>query len=124
MVKKDGRVSKEKMCFLPKNDTDLDTDEELVEELVEEWLRKSGDEAIADVIDNSESFTIRLESYEELPMNSETPICIAGAGNIHTGKMDKINLEEINELIGEDEEAKSLLENLEPDYLSKIYKYP
>jgi len=59
IVKKDGQVSKEKICFLTKNDTDLDTDEELVEE----WLRKSGDEAIAHVIDNSESFTIRLESY-------------------------------------------------------------
>ncbi|MGY3186588.1 hypothetical protein ACVWXS_001289 [Lysinibacillus sp. TE18511] len=116
IVKKDGRVSKEKICFLPKNDTDLDTDEELVDE----WLRKSGDEAIAHVIDNSESFTIRLESYEELSMNSETPICIAGAGNIHTGKMDKINLEEINELIGEDEEANSLLENQEPDYLTLL----
>jgi len=116
IVKKDGRVSKEKICFLPKNDTDLDTDEELVDE----WLRKSGDEAIAHVIDNSESFTIRFESNEELPMNTETPICIAGAGNIHTGKMDKINLEEINELIREDEEANSLLENLEPDYLTLL----
>ncbi|WP_375199703.1 DUF7309 domain-containing protein [Lysinibacillus sp. RS11] len=116
MVKKDGRVSKEKICFLPKNDTDFDTDEELVDE----WLRKSGDEAIAHVIDNSESFTIRLESNEELPMNTETPICIAGAGNIHTGKLDKINLEEINELIREDEEANSLLENLEPDYLTLL----
>ncbi|WP_068985399.1 DUF7309 domain-containing protein [Lysinibacillus xylanilyticus] len=116
MVKKDGRVSKEKICFLPKNDADFDTDEELVDE----WLRKSGDEAIAHVIDNSESFTIRFESNEELPMNTETPICIAGAGNIHTGKMDKINLEEINELIREDEEANSLLENLEPDYLTLL----
>ncbi|WP_223556536.1 plasmid pRiA4b ORF-3 family protein [Lysinibacillus sphaericus] len=116
MVKKDGRVSKEKICFLPKNDTDFDTDEELVDE----WLRKSGDEAIAHVIDNSESFTIRFESNEELPMNTETPICIAGAGNIHTGKLDKINLEEINELIREDEEANSLLENLEPDYLTLL----
>lgn len=116
IVKKDGRVSKEKICFLPKNDTDLDTDEELVDE----WLRKSGDEAIAHVIDNSESFTIRLESYEDLPMNSETPLCIAGAGNIHTGKMDKIDLEEINELIRVDKEADSLLENLEPDYLTLL----
>ncbi|WP_175401761.1 hypothetical protein [Lysinibacillus xylanilyticus] len=57
-------------------------------------------------------------------MNPDTPLCIAGAGNIHTCKMDKIDLEEINELIREDEEAKSLLENLEPDYLSKFYKYP
>ncbi|KOP78130.1 hypothetical protein AMS59_13585 [Lysinibacillus sp. FJAT-14745] len=116
IVKKDGRVSKKKICFLPKNDTDLDTDEELVDE----WLRKSGDEAIAHVIDNSESFTIRLESYEELPSNSETPLCIAGAGNIHTGKMDNIDLEEINELIREDEEANSFLESLEPDYLTLL----
>lgn len=116
MVKKDGRVSKEKICFLPKNDTDLDTDEELVDE----WLRKPGDEAIAHVIDHSESFTIRFESNEDLPMNAETPLCIAGAGNIHTGKLDKINLEEINELIGEDEEADSLLEDLEPDFLTLL----
>ena len=116
MVKKDGRVSKEKICFLPKNDTDLDTDEELVDE----WLRKPGDEAIAHVIDYSDSFTIRLESNEELPTNAETPLCIAGVGNIHTGKLDKINLEEINELIGEDEEADSLLEELEPDYLTLL----
>ncbi|MFJ6264143.1 DUF6930 domain-containing protein [Lysinibacillus xylanilyticus] len=116
IVKKDGRESKEKICFLPKNDTDLDTDEELVDE----WLRKPGDEAIAHVIDNSASFTIRLESNEDLPMNSETPLYIAGAGNIHTGKMDKIDLEEINELIREDEEADSLLEDLEPDYLSLL----
>ncbi|MFJ8100207.1 DUF7309 domain-containing protein [Lysinibacillus sp. NPDC096212] len=116
MVKKDGRVSKEKICFLPKNDKELDTDEELVDE----WLRESGDEAIAHVIDNSASFTIRLESNEDLPMSSETPLCIAGAGNIHTGKMDKIDLEEINELIREDEEANSLLENLEPDYLTLL----
>lgn len=116
IVKKDGRISKEKICFLPKHDTDLDTDEELVNE----WLRKPDDEAIAHVIDNSESFTIRLESNEDLPKNSETPICIAGAGNIHTGKMDTINLEEINELIREVEEADSLLENLEPDYLSLL----
>lgn len=53
-------------------------------------------------------------------MNSETPLCIAGAGKIHTGKLDKINLEEINELIGEDEEANSLLENLEPDNLTLL----
>lgn len=26
IVKKDGRVSKEKICFLPKNDADFDTD--------------------------------------------------------------------------------------------------
>ncbi|MGE8001276.1 DUF7309 domain-containing protein [Lysinibacillus sp. NPDC093190] len=116
MVKKDGRVSKEKICFLPKNDTDLDTDEELVDE----WLRQSGDEAIAHIIDNSESFVIRLESNEDLPTNSETLLCIAGAGNIHTGKMDKIDLEEINERIREDEEANSLLENLEPDYLTLL----
>ncbi|MGE7910804.1 DUF7309 domain-containing protein [Lysinibacillus xylanilyticus] len=116
IVKKDGRISKEKIYFLPKHDTDLDTDEELVDE----WLQKPGDEAIAHVIDNNESFTIRLESIEDLPMNSETPICIAGAGNIHTGKMDMINLEEINELIREVEEADSLLENLEPDYLSLL----
>ncbi|MFT9817763.1 DUF6930 domain-containing protein [Lysinibacillus sp. NPDC056185] len=112
MVKKDGRESKDKICFLPKNDTDLDTDEELVDE----WLRKPGDEAIAQVIDYSDSFTIRLESNEDLSTNSESPLCIAGVGNIHTGKLDKINLEEINELI-EDEEAISLLENLEPNYL-------
>ncbi|MEY9975678.1 hypothetical protein [Lysinibacillus sp. RC79] len=116
IVKKDGRVSKEKICFLPKNDKELDTDEELVDK----WLRESGDEAIAHVIDNSASFTIRLESNEDLPMSSETPLCIAGAGNIHTGKMDKIDLEEINELIREDEEANSLLENLEPDYLTLL----
>ncbi len=116
IVKKDGRESNEKICFLPKNDTDLDTDEELVDE----WLRKPGDEAIAHVIDMSESFTIRLDSYEDLPMNSEPPLCIAGAGNIHTGKMDKINLEEINERIREDEEADRLLENLEPDYLTLL----
>ncbi|WP_433595410.1 DUF7309 domain-containing protein [Lysinibacillus xylanilyticus] len=114
IVKKNGRVSKEKIWFLPKNDTDLDT------ELVDEWLRKPGDEAIAHVIDNSESFTIRLESNEDLPINSEIPLCIAGAGNIHTGKMDKIDLEEINELIREDEEVDSLLEDLEPDYLSLL----
>ncbi|MEY9971833.1 hypothetical protein ABH966_002206 [Lysinibacillus sp. RC46] len=116
MVKKDGRESKEKICFLPKNDTELDTDEELVDE----WLRKPGDEAIAHVIDYSESFTIRLESNEDLPMNSESPLCIAGVGNIHTGKLDKINLEKINELIGEDEEADSLLEELEPDFLTLL----
>lgn len=116
IVKKDGRVSKEKIWFLPKNDPDLDIDEELVDE----WLRKPGDEAIAHVIDNSESFTIRLESNEDIPMNSETPLCIAGAGNIHTGKMDKIDLEEINELIREDEETDSLLENQEPDYLTLL----
>ncbi|UPW82638.1 plasmid pRiA4b ORF-3 family protein [Lysinibacillus sp. Ag94] len=116
MVKKDGRVCKEKICFLPKNDTDLDTDEELVDE----WLRKSGDEAIAHIIDNSESFVIRLENNEDLPTNSETLLCIAGAGNIHTGKTDKIDLEEINERIREDEEANSLLENLEPDYLTLL----
>lgn len=116
MVKKDGRVCKEKICFLPKNDTDLDTDEELVDE----WLRKSGDEAIAHIIDNSESFVIRLENNEDLPTNSETLLCIAGAGNIHTGKTDKIDLEEINERIREDDEANSLLENLEPDYLTLL----
>ena len=116
IVKKDGRISKEKICFLPKHDTDLDTDEELVDE----WLRKPGDEAISHVIDNNESFTIRLEIYEELPMNSEAPLCIAGVGNIHTGEMDTIKLEEINELIREVEEADSLLENLEPDYLSLL----
>ncbi|MFJ3389715.1 DUF6930 domain-containing protein [Lysinibacillus sp. NPDC086135] len=116
MVKKDGRESKEKICFLPKNDTDLDTDEELVDE----WLRKSGDEAIAHIIDNSESFIIRLENNEDLPTNCETFLCIAGAGNIHTGNMDKIDLEEVNERIREDEEANSLLENLEPDYLTLL----
>jgi len=116
MVKKDGRVCKEKICFLPKNATDFDTDEELVDE----WLRKSGDEAIAHIIDNSESFIIRLENNEDLPTNSETLLCIAGAGNIHTGNMDKIDLEEINERIREDEEANSLLENLEPDYLTLL----
>ncbi|MEB2300424.1 plasmid pRiA4b ORF-3 family protein [Lysinibacillus xylanilyticus] len=116
IVKKDGRASKEKICFLPKNDTDLDIDEELVDE----WLRKSGDEAIAHVIDRSESFTIRLENNVELPMNAETPSCIAGAGNIHTCKIDKIDLEEINELLREDEEVDSLLESLEPDYLSLL----
>ncbi|MCY9547024.1 DUF7309 domain-containing protein [Lysinibacillus xylanilyticus] len=116
IVIKDGRASKEKICFSPKNVTDLDTDEELVDE----WLRESGDEAVGHVIDNSESFTIRLESIEDLPKNSETPICIAGASNIHTGKMDMINLEEINKLIREVEEADSLLENLEPDYLSLL----
>lgn len=116
MVKKDGRVSKEKICFLPKNDTDFDTDEEFVDE----WLRKSGDEAIAHIIDNSESFVIRLENNEDLPTNCETLLCIAGAGNIHTGNMDKIDLEEINERIREDEEANSLLENLEPDYLTLL----
>ncbi|MDD1505574.1 hypothetical protein PVA17_22910 [Lysinibacillus sp. CNPSo 3705] len=116
MVKKDGRVCKEKICFLPKNATDFDTDEELVDE----WLRKSGDEAIAHIIDNSESFIIRLENNKDLPTNSETLLCIAGAGNIHTGNMDKIDLEEINERIREDEEANSLLENLEPDYLTLL----
>lgn len=116
MVKKDGRVCKEKICFLPKNDMDFDTDEELVDE----WLRKSGDEAIAHIIDNSESFVIRLENNEDLPTNSETLLCIAGAGNIHTGNMDKIDLEEINERIREDDEANSLLENLEPDYLTLL----
>lgn len=116
MVKKDGRVCKEKICFLPKNATDFDTDEELVDE----WLRKSGDEAIAHIIDNSESFIIRLENNEDLPTNSETLLCIAGAGNIHTGNMDKIDLEEINERIREGEEANSLLENLEPDYLTLL----
>ncbi|MGE7696670.1 DUF7309 domain-containing protein [Lysinibacillus sp. NPDC094177] len=116
IVKKDGRVAKEKICFLPENDTELDTDEELVDE----WLRKSGDEAIAQVIDASESFTIRLENNENLSMNPETPLCIAGVGNIHTGKMDKIDLEEINELIRENVEADSLLEDLEPDYLTLL----
>ncbi|MFE3573669.1 DUF6930 domain-containing protein [Lysinibacillus sp. NPDC059133] len=116
IVKKDGRVSKEKICFLPENDTDLDTEEELVGES----LRKTGDEAIAHVIDMSDSFTIRLDSYVELPMNTETPICIAGAGNIHTGKLDKVNLEEINERIRENEEADPLLESLEPDYLTLL----
>jgi len=115
IVKKGGRISKEKICILPKHDTDLDT----AEELVDEWIQNPGDEAVAHVIDNSESFTIRLESIEDLPKNSETPICIAGAGNIHTGKMDTINLEEINELIREVEEADSL-QNLEPDYLSLL----
>ena len=81
--------------FLPKSAADLDTDEELVYD----WLIKSGDEVIAHVIDRSDSFIIRLDSYVELPINSETPLCIAGAGNIHTGKLDKINLEEINEWI-------------------------
>lgn len=116
MVKKDGRVSKEKICFLPKNAADFDTDEELVEE----WLIKSGDEAIAHVIDRSHSFTVRLESNVELPMNSEIPICIAGAGNIHTGKLDKINLEEINEWIRGYEEVDHFLENQEPDYLTLL----
>ncbi|MFB7157999.1 DUF6930 domain-containing protein [Lysinibacillus sp. NPDC056232] len=111
IVKKDGRVSKEKICFLPENDTDLDTEDELVAE----WLVKSGDGAVAHVNDTMDSFTIRLDSYVELPMNSETPKCIAGAGNIHTGKLDKINLEEINEWIREDE-----LESLEPDYLTLL----
>jgi len=84
IVKKYGRKSKEMICFLPKNNTDLDTDAELVDE----WLLISGDEAIAHVIDKSESFTIRLENNGELPMNSESPLCIAGAGNIHTGKIE------------------------------------
>lgn len=83
--------------------------------MVDEWLIKSDDEAIAHVIDRGESFTIRLESIGELPMNAETPLCIAGAGNIHTGKIGKINLEEINELLQEDEEVDSLLESLKPD---------
>lgn len=116
MVKKNGRVSKDKICFLPKNDSEFDTEEELVDE----WFIKSGDEAIAQVIDGSESFTIRLESNVELPMNAESPICIAGAGNMHTGKIDKINLEEINELLMEDEEVESLLESIEPDYFSLL----
>lgn len=116
IVKKDGRVSKEKICFLPKNDSDLDTDEELVDE----WFIKSGDEAIAHEIDGSESFTIRLESNADLPMNAETPLCIAGVGNIHTGKLDKVNVEEINELLLEDAEVDSLLENQEPDYFSLL----
>lgn len=88
--------------------------------MVDEWLIKFDDEAIAHVIDRSDSFTIRLESNGELPMKSETPLCIAGAGNIHTGKIDKINLEEINELLQKDEEVDNLLENLEPDYLSLL----
>lgn len=113
MVKKNGRVSKQKICFLPKSAADLDTDEELVYD----WLIKSGDEVIAHVIDRSDSFIIRLDSYVELPMNSETPLCIAGAGNIHTGKLDKINLEEINEWIQGNEEVDYLLESQEPDYL-------
>lgn len=84
-----------KLLFTLCNAADLDADEELVYE----WLIKSGDEVIAHVIDRSDSSTIRLESYVELPMNAETPLCIARAGNIHTGKLDKINLEEINEWI-------------------------
>ncbi len=116
IVKKDGRMSKENICFLPKHDTDLDTDEELVDE----WLQKPGDEAIAHVIDYSESFTIQLESIEDLPKNSETPICIAGAGNIHTSKLDKINLEEINEWIRGGEEVDHLFESQEPDYLTLL----
>lgn len=115
MVKKDGRVSKEKICFLPEKDTDFDTDEELVDE----WLRKPGDEAFAHIIDHSESFIIRLESNEDVSMNAETPVCIAGAGNIYTGKMDQIDLEEINELLRENVEADSL-EDLEPDYFSLL----
>lgn len=116
MVKKNGRVSKQKICFLPENAADLDTDEELVEE----WFIKSGDEAIAHVIDKSGSFIIRLDSYVELPMNSEIPICIAGAGNIHTSKLDKINLEEINEWIRGAEEVDHLFESQEPDYLTLL----
>ncbi|WP_285396096.1 hypothetical protein [Lysinibacillus sp. fls2-241-R2A-57] len=116
IVKKDGRVSKEKKYFLPDNDTDFDIEEELVAE----WLQKPGDEAMAHVIDTSESFTIRLESCVDLPMNSETPVCIAGIGNIHTGKLDKINVEEINEWLLEDEEVDSLLESLEPNYFSLL----
>ncbi|QPQ29405.1 DUF7309 domain-containing protein [Lysinibacillus sp. JNUCC 51] len=116
MVKKNGRVSKQKICFLPKNAADLDTDEELVEE----WFIKSGDEAIAHVINRSHSFTIRLDSYVELPMNSEIPICIAGEGNIHTGKMDKIDLEEINEWIRGYGEVDHLLESQDPDFLTLL----
>ncbi|MGE7696666.1 hypothetical protein ACQKNC_21645 [Lysinibacillus sp. NPDC094177] len=59
IVKKMGEYLKKKICFLPKDDMDLDTDEELVDE----WLPKPGDEAIAHLIDNSESFTFRLESF-------------------------------------------------------------
>ncbi|MCL1697355.1 plasmid pRiA4b ORF-3 family protein [Lysinibacillus sp. BPa_S21] len=116
MVKKDGRVSKEKICFLPENDTDFDTDEELVDE----WLRNPGDEAFAHIIDHSESFIIRLESNKDVSMNAETPVCIAGAGNIYTGTMDQIDLEEINELLRENVEVDSLLEDLEPDYFSLL----
>ncbi|KOS63826.1 hypothetical protein [Lysinibacillus sp. FJAT-14222] len=119
IVKKDGRVSKEKIYFIPDNDTDFDTEEEFLAE----WFLKPGDEAVAQVIDMSEPLTVRLENYVDLPMNSETPLCIAGAGNIHTGKLNEINLEEINERILESEDVDSfldLLESIEPDYLSLL----
>ncbi len=119
IVKKDGRVSKEKIYFVPENDTDYDSEEELLAE----WFLKPGDETIAQVSDTSELFTVRLESYVDLPMNFETPICIAGVGNIHTGKLNEINVEEITERIleGEGEESYlDLLESLEPDYLSLL----
>lgn len=121
MIKKDGQVSvnKEKILFLPENDTDLDSEDELVIK----WFRKSGDEAIAQVIDTNESFIIRLDSYVQLPMNSEKAICIAGAGDIHTGKLSKINIEEINERITVREEVENFvdfLESQEPDYLTLL----
>lgn len=120
MVKKDGQVSanKEKILFLPDNDTDLDSEEELVIK----WFRKSGDEAIGQVIDTNELFIIRLDSYVQLPMDSEKAICIAGAGDIHTGKLNKINIEEINERIAarELERIIDFLENQEPDYLTLL----
>ena len=120
MVKKDGQVSvnKEKILFLPDNDTDLDSEEELVIK----WFRKSGDEAIGQVINTNELFIIRLDSYVQLPMDSEKAICIAGAGDIHTGKLNKISIEEINERIAarEMERIIDFLESQEPDYLTLL----
>ena len=119
IVKKDGQVSKEKIQFLTENDTDLDTEDELVAD----WLRKPGDEAIAEVIETDKPLTIRLESLVDLPMDSETPTCIAGAGNIHTGKVNKINVEEINERIRENADIEGFLDylgSIEPDYLSLL----
>lgn len=55
-------------------------------------------------------------------MDSEKAICIAGAGDIHTGKLNKINIEEINEWIAarEMERIIDFLESQEPDYLTLL----
>lgn len=121
IVKTNGQVSinKEKILFLPKNDLDLDSEDELVVK----WFQRSADEVIAQVSDTKESFTIRLDSYVQLPMKSESAFCIAGVGDIHTGKLNKINIEEINERIAaivEQESFLDFLESQEPDYLSLL----